>query len=298
MRGKEAKRVRPAESGMAWAAAFLMTVFLSLCLLSALAVQGLTSAGLHAGTAANDAILDGQMRSIHQYIDLLSEEYGFSSEGVKETIRREDLKQFNLEAASWWTRVLTEGESDSVPRWYSSKTDAAVAAAMAETERKEDPRTIAAAVSDKIDRTVFPLRETLLTTGLEFVNGKADIPGIVRSVRKLPTLLLALTVLTAGIIALMCGRDGRKSLKYFGTALAATGLVLVLCGGMLLFMGLTNMVGEASAGLAEEFRMVMRTLLLEGGGAALVTLAGGYGCLYLYRNGRKKRTKEATERAE
>ena len=296
MRGKEAKRVRPAESGMAWAAAFLMTVFLSLCLLSALAVQGLTSAGLHAGTAANDAILDGQMRSIHQYIDLLSEEYGFSSEGVKETIRREDLKQFNLEAASWWTRVLTEGESDSVPRWYSSETDAAVAAAMA--ERKEDPRTIAAAVSDKIDRTVFPLRETLLTTGLEFVNGKADIPGIVRSVRKLPTLLLALTVLTAGIIALMCGRDGHKSLKYFGTALAATGLVLVLCGGMLLFMGLTNMVGEASAGLAEEFRMVMRTLFLEGGGAALVTLAGGYGCLYLYRNGRKKRTKEATERAE
>ena len=298
MRGNEAKRIRPAESGIAWAAAFLMTVFLSLCLLSALAVQGLTSAGLHAGTAANDTILDGQMRSIGQYIDLLSEEYGFSSENVKETIRREDLKQFNLEAASWWTRVLTEGESDSVPRWYSSETDAAVAAAMADTERKEDPRTIAAAISDKIDRTVFPLRETLLTTGLEFVNGKADIPGIMRSVRKLPMLFLALTILTAGIIALTCGREIRKSLKYFGTALAATGIVLVISEGILLFMGLKNMVGQASSGLAEEFGMVMRTLYLEGGGAALVTLAGGYFCLWLFRNTRRKRTEEPTETAE
>lgn len=291
------KKAFPHERGIAWAATFLLTVFLALFLLTALFVQALTSAGLHAGTATNDSILDEQVRSIYGYIDLLAEEYGFSPESVKTAVSREDLKKFNLDAAAWWTRVLTEGESGSVPRWYSSEVEQAVTAAMDNEKTKDDPRTVIAELSDKIDRTVFPLRETLLTTGLEFANEKADIPGIVRSVRKLPMLFLALSVLAAGLIMLLMGREPFRSLKYFGTALAAAALVLITAGITLAVMQMKDMLAQASTGLASEFGTLMRTICLEGGGAALILLLAGAACLYLYRNGGIKHRQETAERA-
>ena len=289
MSSTQNKKAFPHERGIAWAAAFLLTLFLAFCLLTALLVQAMTSAGLHAGTATDDRILDEQVRSIYSYIDLLAEEYGFSVDSVKAAVSREDLKTFNLDAAAWWTRVLTEGDSGTVPRWYSAETEKAVIAAMRSGEGQEDPRTVAAELSDKIDRTVFPLRETLLTTGLDFVNGKADIPSIIRSVRKLPLLFLALSALTAGVIALLMGREFFRSLKYYGTAMAGTALVLIITGAVLLVMQPVTMLAQASDGLANEFGTLMRTLCLEGGGATLLLLLAGFFCLYLYRNGGLKR---------
>ena len=297
MNGRDKKKAFPAERGIAWAATFLLTVFLAFCLLTTLLVQTMTSAGLHAGTATNDSILDGQMRSIHGYIDLLAEEYGFSADSVKDAVKREDLKKFNLDAAAWWTRVLTKGETGSIPRWYSSETEHAVIEAMNREGSKDDPRTVVADLSDKIDRTVFPLRDTLLTTGLDFVNGSVDIPGMIRSLQQLPMLFLAVSALTAGIIALLMGREIFRSLKYFGTALAGTALVMIITAAAFLLLQLRPMLAEASGGLASEYGTMMRTIILEGGGITLVLLLAGLGCLYLYRNRSFRRRKAPEEQA-
>ena len=285
------------ERGIAWAATFLLTVSLALFLLTALFIQALTSAGLHAGTATNDSILDEQIRSIYGYIDLLAEEYGFSSEDVKAAVTREDLKKFNLEAAAWWTRVLTEGESGSVPRWYSAEVEKAVTAAMGNEKTKDDPRTVVAELSDKIDRTVFPLRETLLTTGLEFANEKADIPGIVRSVRKLPMLFLVLSILAAGLIALLMGREPFRSLKYYGTAFAAAGLVMLVLCVTAVIADPGEMVAQASERLAGEVGVLTGKIGLESGAIVLFLLLTGYLCLILFRRRTGKKYESDPETA-
>ena len=297
MNSSKNRRIHPHERGFAWAAAFLMTLFLAFCLLFTLLVQALTSAGLHAGTATDESILNKQERSIFEYIDLLSEEYGFSPDSVKAAIHREDLKQFNLNAAAWWTRVMTEGDSGTVPRWYSAELEEAVLTAMAGVESRDDPRTIAAELSEKIDRTVFPLRETLLTTGLDFVNDRVDVPGVIRSVRKLPLLFLMLTLLAAGLIALMTGREIFRSLKYYGTALAGAGIVMITAGITILVMQPKAMLAQASDALAGEFGMLIRTLLLEGGGATILLLLLGFFCLFVYRHGGIRKNKGETETA-
>ena len=93
--------------------------------------------------------------------------------------------------------------------------------------QKEDPRVIAADLTDIVERTVFPMRGTLMTKGMDLAQSKADIPGIIRTVRKLPPLGLVLCILAAGMIALLLGREIQQSLKHFGTALAGAGIIII-----------------------------------------------------------------------
>ena len=272
------------ERVLAWIAAFLLTVFLVCCLFSSALVQVITSAGLHIAAATDDSVLDDQMRSIYEYIDLMSVEYGFHADDVKAAVSRHEMDEFNREAASWWTRALTEGESGSIPRWNSSALEEAVSNAMAGDERKEDSRAAAAEITDKINRTVFPLREAMLTTGLDFVNDRADISGIIRSLKHFPLLCLSVCILAAGLIALLTGHKIFLSLKYYGTALASAALVLVTAGATFFAMQLKDMLAQASSSMAGAFGALTKTLFLEAGSAALVLLISGFACLFIYRN--------------
>ena len=285
------------ERGFAWAAAFLLALFLVASLFSLLAVQVMTSAGLHTGTATNDSVLDGQMKIIHNYIGVLADAYGFEAETVRQSVSREELRDFNLNAAAWWTGVLAEGESRTIPRWYSPAMEQAIRNAVDSAGTGEDPNVILAEITEKIDRTVYPLRESLLTTGLDFVNKRADIPGIVRSLRQVPPLCLVLCILAAGLIALLAAREVFSSLKYYGTALAGAGLVLAAAGIIYAVMQLKAMLSQASANLADEFGTMMHTLFLEAGGAAAVLLLAGFACLFIYRNRFEKHMPPGEEQA-
>ena len=269
---------------LAWPAAFLMAVFLTLSVLSALAVQLLTSTGLHAGTVTNDAILDEQIRRIYEYIDLLGEEYKFQPDVVKDTIGSDELRILNREAAAWWTKILTEGESSAVPQWYSSAAEKAVTEAMNSTGNADDSRIVFAEISDMINRTVFPLREAIMKFGSDFISTRADIPAIIRSFRQLPLLCIVICILTAGLIALLMGRHIFLSLKYYGTAVAGAGLVMVTALIAYMVMQMKPMLAQASSGLADAFENLMHTMLLESGSLSLILILGGYMCLFIYRN--------------
>lgn len=286
------------ESCAAWTATFLLTLLLSICNLSLLAVQALTSTGLHTAILTNEQILDRQTESIYEYIDLLANEYGFSGEEIRNCISREDLRTFNLEIAEWWKNVLTEGKTYTIPRWYSPDMENAVFTAMSGKNLKEDPRTIAADLTEKIDRTVFPLREVLLITGFDMINDRADLPEILRSLQRIPFMTLVFALLAAGIIALALARDSLRSLKHYGTALAGAGLVIGASGMMKLLLQPGNTLAQASAVLAEDFGALMRTLLLEAGAAALLLLCAGYICLYIYRRRKQKMYMEVMEHTE
>ena len=282
MSAKKAGRAFLPERGLAWIAAFLLTALLTVFLLSAFAVQAMTSARLHLQSATSSGVVNGQVDSIREYIDLLAKEYDFSAEEVKATVSRDELEAYNRSAAEWLTRLLTEGQSEAVPRWYSADLENAVYSAMS-GQKAEDANTVVTELSRKIDRMVFPLRETVLATGLNIANSKADLPGIIRTVRKLPLLGLGLSFLAAGMIALLMGREITRSMKYYGTALAGTGFTVIAAWIVILFLRLNTEAAEASAVLGQEIGSMAGILALESGIVTLFLLAGGYLCLHLYR---------------
>ena len=294
----ERKTALPFERGCAWAATFLLTVFLFVTLLSALGLQILTSAELHLSVAADDGMIDRQLEQIYENIDLMAQEYGFSTEEMKATVSREELKEMNRKAAEWWTRLLTEGEGGTIPRWHSGSVEDLVYAAAEKKELREEPQTVVTDLTEMMENTVFPMRETTLAFGTKLAKDKADIKGIIRSVRKLPLLGLALCLACAGLIALLTGREPVCLLKYYGTAAAAAGLSMITGGFLFMAIHPYDMIAEASEGLAGEFGTMTGKIGLEAGLTAVILLAAGYLSLMVYRHKAGKDGKNAAEEAE
>ena len=274
---------RPAECGGAWIVTFLLTIFLSAAVLGSAVLQMMTSAGLHLSVAADDSMLEEQFRSICENIDLMAEEYGFSADAVKATISRDELKEMNRKSAEWWTRLLTEGEDSTLPRWHNSSIEDVIYAEAEVRELGETPRTIVTDLTEMIENTVFPVRETLIGFGTKIAKDKADIRGIVRTVRKIPTLCLGLALACAGLIALLLGREPVRWLKHYGTSAAAAGLIVL--AGCIAFLASRPIavIEEASKGLADEFGTMIGKTGTGTGLAAVILLAAGYACLILYR---------------
>ena len=291
------KKALPAERGCAWIVTFLMIVFLTAAILGSAVLQMMTSAGLHLSVAADDGMLDEQFRTICENIDLMAEEYGFSAEAVKATVSREELKEMNRKAAEWWTRLLTEGEDSTLPRWHNSAIEDIIYAEAEEKELGETPRNIVTDLTEMIENTVFPVRETLIGFGTKIAKDKADIRGIVQSVRKLPLLCLAICLACAGLIALLLGREPFRCFKHYGTAAAAAGLIVLAGCAAFLASRPTAMIEEASRGLAGEFGTMAGKTGTGTGLAAALLLAAGYACLILYRRKAWKNSAD-TEQAE
>lgn len=283
MSGGKKNGMRLPGRGAAWVLTVLLAVFLTAALLGSAALQMLTSAGLHLNVASDGGMLDGQMRDIYAEIDVMAEEYGFSAEAVKASVTRDELAEFNRKSAEWWTRLLTTGESGSVPRWNSGAIEDIIYGSAGEMNYTEESATIVSGLTEMIDNTVFPVRNTVVAFGTNLVNGQADIPGIIRSVRMLPLLGLVLSLLFAGLIALLAGREPVRLLKYYGTAAAAAGLTALAALAAFLLARPSDFVAEASAGLAGEISTLAGKIGLGTGIAGCVLLAGGYLCLFLYR---------------
>lgn len=234
----------------AWIAAFMLAVFLSVTILGTAAVQMITSAGLHLNVAADAGMIEKQYREICENIDVMAGEYGFSAENVKATVTREELKEMNRKSAEFWTGLLTKGEAGTIPRWNIGAIQDIIYTAAEEKTLTEDAQTVIGDVREMIENTVFPLRETIITFGSKMAKDMADIRGIIRSVRQLPLLGALISLACAGVIALLLAKEILQSLKYYGTALAAGGIVtLAGCIGLLVLRS-DGMLQEANAGLA------------------------------------------------
>jgi len=280
--GMNRKALLP-ERGAAWILTFFLTVLLSVTLLSTIAVQAFSSSGLHLRVATDNGLMDGEIHHIYEQIDRMAEEYGFSAEAVKSSVSQEELKNKNSEAAAWWTRLLTEGEMSAFPKWDASSIEEAVYSTIDAEKSPEEPRAIVADIVSVIERAVFPMRESLLTTGMKYVETSVDLAGSVRSLQKVPLFALMLSLLVAGLIALLLGREFIRCLKHFGTAVAGTGMVLAAVCVTTLVLQPSKMFAQASERVAETIRFLLGRIGTEAGLMIIILLAVGYLCLIIYR---------------
>ena len=99
----------PAEKAAAWLFTFLLSAFLTMSILCALAVQMMTSTGLHLTIATGDDVVNEQIRYIHGKIDEMAEEYGFEAATVKKSVSADEIRSFNKDVATGWSLLLTQG---------------------------------------------------------------------------------------------------------------------------------------------------------------------------------------------
>ena len=76
------KCVSSPERGFAWVLTFLLTAFLAAALVSLLAVQGLTSAGMHLAAATGNGVADSQQAKIYEPFERLDEKRNRNIQGT------------------------------------------------------------------------------------------------------------------------------------------------------------------------------------------------------------------------
>ncbi len=271
------------ERGAAWGMTMLFSVLLTVTILFTAVVHLVTSGEFHRRLAEDGGLIERQLRYVYGCVDTMAAEYGFSADVVKQEVTREKLKDFNRETAAWWTRFLNGEQAGTVPRWRSDTMEEAVYASVEDGSLRSDPKRILSEVTQVIERTVFPMRETLMAAGINIAHTNADLPGIIHSVRKLPLLGLVLCLAAAGMIVLLLGREPVRNLKHFGTAAAGTGFSLISIAVIILLQRPGIPLKEASAGLDMVIGAMLGKIGFGGGAAAAAMIAAGYICLVLFR---------------
>ncbi|MBR6165471.1 MAG: hypothetical protein IKQ45_06045 [Clostridia bacterium] len=268
----------------AWTAVLVLVPLLAITVLSFPCMRALTSAGLDRQTATDSRIPDEQISRIMDRLDLLAEDYGYSPERIRSLIRREDLQELNRELSAWWTGIVTGGTVGEVPKWQGDGLEEA----LLEEDLTADPAETAEMIRNTVQDVVLPVRETLLITGIGYISRRVDLPNVIRFAEKAPLFSLALSMLAAGMIALLLGNHIRSSLKYYGTAAAGAGITVITAAVLARLMDLRGTIRQAAEGLADEFARMMSSFWLEACLAAAVLLAGGMLSLFLYRRGSMK----------
>ena len=270
----------------AWVAAVLLTVALTGTLLGATAVRMLTSGESHVRISTDRQVVAGQMEKISDAVRDLAEEFGFSAEPVISAVSRDEITDLNTRMAEWWTKIVREGIMDDVPSWSADSLIPVMMETMDPEKVSGDLYEKAAEAAGELEKTVretaMPVRTSIISFGVRYLNRRVDLPGAVRTASRLPVLGIAACIFLAGLIALVTAKKFRVSLKYYGAAFGGAGIAAAFCMILAGTMGIQGMISRVSEGMSRQTGLMIREMALEGGLYILILLAAGAVCLIKY----------------
>ncbi len=287
----------------AWVCAVLLTIVLACTLLGMTAARMLTSEENHVRISTDRQVIAGQMEKIAGAVRDLAEEYGFSAGPVIDAIPQDEITELNTQMARWWTRIATEGIMEDVPSWSADSLIPVIMETMDPGKASDDPYEKAAEAAGKIGKTVgeaaMPVRTSVISFGVRYLNRRIDLPGAARTVSRLPMLGGAVCLLLAGLIALLTSGKVRSSLKYYGAAFGGAGISAAFCMILAGTAGIQGMISRSSEVMSRQTGLAIRGMVLEGGLYILILLAAGAVCLIMYtrpeKNGNNRGEKYAEE---
>ena len=271
---------------VAWVLAFLLAIALALFCLTFVFRQAVLPGTVGKGAKANSQVVSAEQELIRERVTELAGLYGFTPGPVIDAVSGEALDELNAKAALWWNTVLTEGKAGTRPKLDIGMlrevllSDPLVA-------KNEDPEalveTAVDAVNESVVRVVLPIRQEIVSYGMRKVGQKIDLIDMMDFLIRVPWTALALSLLLAGLIALLESRRLSGCLKYIGSAMGAAALTVLAVAVLAALAGIRPMLLQASRSLVIQYDgvrtgMVVRTAVLT---AALA--AGCVLCLILYR---------------
>ena len=286
----------------AWVCTILLTIALTCTLLGTVAVRMLASEESHIRISTDRQVIAGQMDRIADTVRELAEEYGFPAEPVINAVSRDEITDLNTRMAKWWTRIVTDGIMDDVPAWSADALIPIIAETMDPEKASGDPYGKAAEVSAELEESVreaaMPVRVSIISFGVRYLNRRIDLPGAVRTASSLPLLGAAACLLLAGLIALLTARKVRVLLRYYGAAFGGAGIAAAFCMILAGTAGIQGMISRVSEGMSRQTGLAVRGMALEGGLYILILLAAGAACLIRYTGPEKKEKNRGGKNAE
>lgn len=273
--------------------ALLLTGALVFFCVSFIGRQVILPAMSEGGAKVSDGVIREEMELARERIGELAELHGFDAEPVIGAVSEETLRDLNSQASGWWSTLLREGKPGEPLQWDAEEVEKAIVPDSLQNP-EENPAeaeylksSTAEEVRNSITRMVLPMRQQTIRLGMQEIGKRVDLPSLVSFFLGVPWAVLALCALLAGLIALLDGRKFHAALTFIGSAFGAAALVLAAL--VLLFMnaGIQQMIGEASAGLAIQYRSVISGSAVLAGILAAALAAGCILCLAFSRKGGK-----------
>ncbi|MBR5960202.1 MAG: hypothetical protein IKZ98_04345 [Clostridia bacterium] len=268
---------------IAWFLAFLLTGSLILFGVCLVGRQVIAPALGEEGAPVSESLIREEKDLARERIAALSELYGFDPEPVAALVNEDVLKDLNSQASLWWSSVLRDGKAGKDLRWDTTELEKVLAADPAAQENPDEAEYYVSSVAEEIHKSivnmVLPMRQLVISLGLEKAGKRVDIVNIVEFFVGMPWAALALAALIAGLIALTDGRTIRRVLGYIGSAMGAAALVLAVIAVLYLCAGILPMIKEASTGLTLQYQSTVTSSLLLTAGIVVVLAAGCVACL-------------------
>ena len=270
-----------------WFLAFLMTGTLILFGLCFAGRQAIIPAMGETGAPVSESVIREEKELARERITALAELYGFSAEPVISLVDEEVLRDLNEQASLWWSSVLRDGKAGKELKWDTTELEKVLEADPAAQENPEEAGYFAYTVAEEIHKSivnmVLPMRQIVISLGLQEAGKRADLVNLIEFFLGTPWTMLALSVLIAGLIALIAGRPLRRSLRYIGSALGAAAIVVLTLAVLYLRAGILPMIREASAGLTVQYQSMVSGTLVQTGLLAAIMAAGCVVCLFAGR---------------
>ena len=260
----------PGRAARFWAglSGFLLTLLLFLTVVSLLCHRWFTSEALHTRIATDDRVVEEQMRILRERTEALAEEYGFSPETVMREITEETIREADRAAALRLTKVFREGKLEDVPAYDAEplsealQTDAAFMAGQDPFMLKNTLQGITGAVGGMISDQAMVFREPMIRAAERMVQKTVQLPVLAEICRQLPLLFALAAAAVTGLIGLLTSRKMRLCLRYIGSAMTASAMLLVGVLGLFFFLNLGPLMNEISLIAGRRFHLL--TLYISG----------------------------------
>ena len=252
---------------IAWFLAFMLTGTLILFGICFTGRQVMIPAMSEEGAAVSDNLIREEKELARERITALAELYGFYAEPVIGLVDEELLRDLNKQASLWWSSVLQDGKAGKELRWDTKELIKILEADPAVQENPEETAYYASTVAEEVHKSivnmVLPMRQIVISLGLQEAGKRADLVNLIEFFLGTPWTMLALSLLTAGLIALIDGRPLRRALRYIDSAMGAASIVMIALMVLYMRAGILPMIREASAGLTVQYRSLVSGTMVQ-----------------------------------
>ena len=267
----------------AWVAALLLVPLLTGTLYGWTALRLTTDQGLHERIALRDSVISDQMGQVERKAAELAEEYSFDAALVTDALNRETLTDLNRQVITWWTDMSSTGVPEDMPLWDGQTLRDAL---LAEEAFQETHGILARDVSGKIvselnsllSRLLFPMRDILVTKGLEVVRRKVALSEVLDQLQSVPLTLTLLSLMMCGLILLLTARNRRTVFRIFGSAIGGAAVLSLCVLIMERLLDISGMIRESSLRFASQVSRLENLLSLE----ILAVIAGLLICSFFF----------------
>lgn len=285
----------PARMG-AWIAALLLVPLLTGALYGWTALRLTTDQGLHERIALKASVISDQMAQVEQKAAELAEEYSFDAALVSENLNSETLMDLNRQVITWWTDMSTTGVPEEMPLWDGQALRDAL---LADEAFQETHGILARDVSGKVvsdinsllSRLLFPMRDILVTKGLELVRRKVALSEVLDLLQGIPLTLTLLSLMMCGLMLLLTAGNKRTVFRVFGSGIGGAGILSLCVLIMERLMNLSGMIRESSVRFASQAGRLENLLSLE----ILAVIAALLLCAFLFLRAGNRLTAEGKE---